>query len=152
MNPYHPPEASLTIEPVPRPQRPRLLKVGIGLLAFEMIGNLLLTLAHVWLLKHYRPAEDYSSLVVASFGVVLLEAPLLWLLARGANWARYVAAVLIASPLYGYASRFPLSEVTDAVAYELARDGIGLGLMVAGCALLFTPSVAKWFHQVRTLR
>jgi len=152
MNPNLPPGAPLNPEPMSRPQRPLVLNVGIGVLAFEMIGSLLLTLFHVWYLKQINPTENHSSALIGALGLPLLEAPLLWLLARGLNWARYVTALLVALGLYAYVSSLTLSQVSNALAFELARDWGSYGLMVLGAALLFTPKVSEWFRQIRALQ
>ncbi len=148
-NSYSPPRSPLEVEPPKRPPRPLQLKIGIGLLAFEMIGSFLLTTFHVWYLKQAHPTENYSHVLVGVFGLPLFEAPLLWLVARGFNWARYVAAALLALGLFSYVASLSPSQISSTPPFELARDWISYGLMVLGVASLFTPRASAWFHEVR---
>jgi hypothetical protein len=132
------------------PPRPIQLKLGVGVLALEMIASFSLTLAHVWHLKQAYPAENYMQVLVGTFGLPLVEAPLLWLLARGVNWARYVAALLLVAGLVDYAVNRSLFQLSSASPFELIRDWGSYGLMLLGVAILFTPQVSKWFRQVGT--
>lgn len=148
-NPYQPPSSSIDKEPVALPTRPLLLKVGIGILTFEMIGSFLWTLTHIWYLKQIRPGEDHSHTLVGTIGLLVFEAPLLWLLIRGTNWVRYVVALLLFLGVFDYASRTSLDQLRTESVFKLASDWGSNCLMIAGVALLFAPTVSKWFRGVR---
>jgi hypothetical protein len=150
--PYSPPKAPLDAEPPVQPSRPLLLKVAVGVLAFEMVGGLLLTLFHVWYLKQANPSENYSPVLVGALGLPLVEGPLIWFVARGANWARYTLALLLAFGLCDYIINIGSSHISDALPFELARDWGSYGLMVLGITLAFTPKVSTWFRQVQALK
>ena len=145
-NPYAPPSSQVAdIEgDTAALVRPLLVKVGIGLLAVELV----LSLARLFIDEE----SLYTAVIIGVMGLITVAA---W---QGRNWARIVHLALLV---------LAVVATTVAIAVVRANPELAPGggqmffqpmslaqnvLSVAGVLLLFTPAANAWYRAMKAAR
>lgn len=121
------------------------MKVAVVIYLLNLVASLL-----------YDAIDNRSLKLPASLELLMLgalcvpaaiELALLWLIAKGVNWARYVLAALVALVTVGYFAigdnLLEFGEYTHYMYFAL----LSAAVQVACIALLFSRSAAPWFRR-----
>lgn len=124
--------------------RPASVRVGTYLIVISLAAGLVVTLNFMWVYRAALTLNVFSGIVLFSYLPAVL---VVWKLARGRNWARFVLAALVVLSLCDTPTVF--AAFLDQPSLVSFLDVISRVLMVAGTALLFTSAAGAWFKAQR---
>lgn len=147
-NPYAPPSSQVAdIEGDTKSlERPRLVQVGIGLLAIDLL------LGVVSLFSNGAPNVLLNVLILGLMGLIT------WLAWQGRNWARIVHLVVLLLAVVFTTLAIMALRANPALspgagqfffnAWSIAQNLLNL----AGVILLFTPPANAWYRAMKAAR